>query len=204
MTDIDLNALILTWIIDYGPLVVSAALLVGALGIPVPGTIIVIAVGAFVRQELLSLYSTPFLALGGAVLGDVAVYGVGRFASRWIEQRFGQSAAWQKSRDYFERRGGIAIYLTRWLVTPLAVPTNLVAGSSGYPFTKFLLFDVAGEMTWIALYGGLGYSFGSQWELISEVISNFSGLIVSVLAIGVGIYMLIRFLRKPAAEQVAG
>ncbi len=201
MTDIDLNALILTWIIDYGPLVVSAALLVGALGIPVPGTIIVIAVGAFVRQELLSLYSTPFLALGGAVIGDVAVYGVGRFASRWIERRFGQSTAWRKSRDYFEQRGGIAIYLTRWLLTPLAVPTNLVAGSSGYPFVKMLMFDVAGEVTWIALYGGLGYSFGSQWELISELISNFSGLIVSVLAIGVGIYMLIRFLRKPAAKQ---
>jgi len=201
MTDIDLNALILAWIIEYGPLVVSAALLVGALGVPVPGPIIVIAVGAFVRQELLSLYSTPFLALGGAVIGDITVYGVGRFANRWIEQKFGQSATWQKSRDYFEQRGGIAIYLTRWLVTPLAIPTNLIAGSSGYPFVKMLMFDVAGEVTWITLYGGLGYSFGSQWELISEFISNFSGLIVSVLAIGVGIYMLIRFLFKPAAAQ---
>ena len=61
-----------------------------------------------------------------------------------------------------KRRGGIAIYLTRWLFTPLALPTNLIAGSSGYPFWKFLLFDIAGEITWILLYGGLGYAFGSQ------------------------------------------
>ncbi|MCP4359029.1 MAG: DedA family protein [Chloroflexi bacterium] len=202
MTDLDLSTLMLTWIIEYGSPVVAVALLVGALGLPVPGTLIVIATGAFIRQELLDVYTTPLLALVGAVTGDMVVYGVGRFAHGWIERRFGQSATWQKARDYFERRGGIAIYLTRWLVTPLAIPTNLIAGSSGYPFLKFLLFDIAGEVTWIALYGGLGYTFGDQWELISEFISNFSGLIVSLLAIGAGVYLIVRFWKKPKSQPV--
>ncbi len=201
MTELDLGTLLLPWIIDYGSPVLAAALLVGALGVPGPGVLLVVAAGAFIRQGLLNLYTTPLLALLGVVIGDTIVYGVGRFARHWIERRFGQSAAWQKAQAYFERRGGLAIYLTRWLVTPLAIPTNLIAGGSGYPFAKFLLFDVAGELTWVGLYGGLGYAFGSQWELISDFISNFSGLIISVLAVGAGIYLLVRFWRrKPAGE----
>jgi membrane-associated protein len=57
-----------------------------------------------------------------------------------------------------------------------------------------------GELTWIAIYGGLGYAFGSQWELISDFISNFSGFILGGLVLGVGIYLLVRFGKKPAAS----
>ncbi len=191
--DVDLTELVLSWVTTYGSPMVGGVLLLGALGIPVPGTLLVIASGAFIRQGFLNLYTTPLAGLAGAVTGDIIVYGLGRFASVWIEQRFGQTAGWKKAKDFFQRRGGVAIYLTRWLVTPVAVPVNLIAGSSGYAFPRFLLFDVAGEITWILLYGGLGYAFGSQWELISEVISNFTGLIVGVLLLGLGIYLLFRF-----------
>lgn len=193
----DWTSLVLEAIINYGAPMVCGILMVGAMGIPLPGTLVVIAAGAFMRQELLNIYTTPLLGLVGVVAGDTCVFGIGRFANQWIERRFGHSASWQKSQETFEQRGGIAIYLTRWLLTPLALPTNLVAGSSGYGFSKFFFFDVAGELTWILLYGGLGYAFGAQWELITEFISNFSGLIISVLAIAVGIYLLIRFWHKP-------
>jgi membrane-associated protein len=203
----DLNDLLLTYLITYGSPMLAAALLLGALGLPVPGTLIVIAAGAFVRQGVLDIYSTPSLGLSGAVGGDLIVYGLGRFARVWIQKRFGQSPIWQKAEAYFRRRGGIAIYLTRWLFTPLAVPTNLIAGSSGYPFWKFLVFDVSGELTWIVLYGGLGYAFGSQWELISDFISDFSGLLLGIVILVAGVYFLFRLRKRPApatAQAVVG
>ena len=197
----DLNDLLLSYLIIYGSPMLAGALLLGALGIPVPGTLIVIAAGAFVRQDVLDIYSTPSLGLAGAVAGDTIVYGLGRFARVWLQKRFGQVTAWQKAEGYFQRRGGIAIYLTRWLFTPLAVPTNLIAGSSGYPFWKFLLFDVSGELTWIVLYGGLGYAFGSQWELISDFISDFSGLLLGIVILVAGVYFLFRLRKRPAPER---
>lgn len=196
----DLNDLLLTWVVIYGSPMLAGALLLGALGLPVPGTLIVIAAGAFVRQGVLDVYSTPSLGLIGAVAGDMVIYGLGRFARVWIEKKFGQSGAWQKAENFFRRRGGIAIYLTRWLFTPLAVPTNLIAGSSGYPFWKFMLYDLTGELTWIVLYGGLGYAFGSQWEVISDFISNFSGLLVGLVILGVGIYVLLRWRKQSTTE----
>jgi membrane-associated protein len=129
------------------------------------------------------------LGLLGAVTGDTVIYGVGRFANVWIKRRFGQTASWQKAHVFFEQRGGAAIYLTRWLFTPFAIPTDLIAGSSGYPFWKLFLFAFIGETTWIVLYGGLGYAFGNQWELISDFISNFTGLIAGVVILIMGVYL---------------
>lgn len=196
MIELNLNELILALVASYGSPIVAGVLLLDALGLPLPSTLIVTASGAFVRQEFLDIYTTPILGLLGVVTGDTIVYGVGRFARLWIRKRFGQSAAWKKAQNFFERRGSIAIYLTRWLITPIAIPTNLIAASSDYPFSRWFLFDLAGVLTWIVLYGTLGYAFGSQWELIGEYISNLGTLILGLAALGVGLYVVFRFRQK--------
>ena len=188
MTDFSLTDFFLTGIVTYGPLIFGLALFVGAVGVPVPGTLFVLATGAFVQQGVVSWATAAGLGLAGVVLGDSIGYGLGYFAGDWGRRRFGQSTAWQEAQRSFERRGGSAIYLTRFLLTPLAVPVNVIAGGSGYRFWRFSTFDVAGELTWLILYGGLGYVFGSQWEAISEFISDFSGVLVGVVIFAVGIY----------------
>ena len=191
MTELNLTDLFLTGVIVYGAPAFSLALLLGAIGIPLPGSLLVIAAGAFVRQGVLDGGVALGLGLIGAVLGDSLSYGLGRFAKRWVQARFGQAPAWHKAQTTFNRRGGLTIYLTRFLLTPLAIPVNLIAGGSGYPFPHFLAYAAAGEATWLVLYGGLGYTFGSQWELISQLLSDFSGLLVGIVALGTGLYLLI-------------
>jgi len=206
MTQQDLGTLVLGWIGSYGSPVIFALLLAGALGLPLPCTLIVIASGAFVRQDVLDSYSTPLLGLIGAVGGDLTLYSVGYFANSALEKRFGHTAPWQKARLLFEQRGGIAIFLTRWLLTALAFPITLIAGSSRYRFSKFVLFSLTGETLWIAIYGGLGYAFGSQWELVNEFIGNFSGFIAGAAAAGMGLWLLLRSRKKapaPVAEEDA-
>jgi membrane protein DedA with SNARE-associated domain len=197
----ELSELFLTWVITYGSPMFALALFLGALGVPVPATFLVLAAGGFVRQGVLNAPSTLGLGLAGAVTGDLISYGLGRFARGWIQGRFGQTASWQKASENIQRRGGIAIYLTRWLVTPLAVPTNLTAGSGGYPLGRFLGFDAAGELTWLLLYGGVGYAFGSQWEVVSELVSDFSGVIVGVVALGAGLTLLLRRNQKAPVKM---
>jgi membrane protein DedA with SNARE-associated domain len=192
MSDVSLTDFLLTGMITFGPPVFGLALLLGALGVPVPGTLFVIAAGAFVRQAIIEWFATFGLGLLGAVLGDSISFALGRFAKGWVQRRFGQSSVWKKAQETFQRRGGLAIFLTRFLLTPLAVPTNLIAGGSDFSFGRFLFYDIAGELTWLVLYGGLGYLFGSQWEAVSQFISDFSGLLVGVVALGAGIYIWLR------------
>jgi len=176
---------------------VAGILFLGGLGAPLPATLLVIASGAFIRQNLLDLYSTPILGYLGTIAGDSLLYCLGYLASSRIETRFGNTPAWKSARDLFDRRGGVAIFLTRWLLTAVAFPITLIAGSSGYQFKKFFAYAMLGELTWVLLYGGLGYAFGSQWELISDFIANFSGFILGALVLGFGIYLLIHFNKKP-------
>lgn len=195
---IDLTSLALGWIGSYGAPMVAGLLYFGALGIPLPGTLLVIASGAFIRQELLTT-STPLIAYLGTIAGDASLYAVGFFARGWIETKFGQTAAWKNAAGLFERQGGLAIFLTRWLLTAVAFPVTLVAGTSGYGFRKFFTLAMLGELTWFAVYGGLGYAFGSQWELISDFVSNFSGFALGAVLLGTGVYLLTKFGKKAAA-----
>ncbi|HEX5692905.1 MAG TPA: DedA family protein [Roseiflexaceae bacterium] len=205
----DLSGDILTYIVTYGAFAVGAVLLLAAIGAPLPSTFFVIASGAFIQQGVLEPYSTVIVALVFVVLGDTISYGMGRLLRHPINRRFGQSATWQRAEQYFAKHGGVAVYLTRCLLTPIAVPLNLVAGSSGYATSRFVGFAATGELTWLALYGTLGYLFGSQWEAVSDFIGNFSGVLVGLLIAGIGCYVLLRWQRQssedaPHAELASG
>jgi membrane-associated protein len=178
---------LLTQVINFGAPLIGVIILLGALGFPVGASVVVIAAGAFSQQGVLDWYSAIIIGLAGAVLGDILSYGMGYYAKGWTEKRFGNSPAWVNASMSFQKRAGLAVYFTRWLVTAIAIPTNLIAGGSGYKFSHFLIYDVTGELTWLVLYGGLGYWFGSQWELVYDFMSNFGGLVLGVVIFGFGI-----------------
>jgi membrane protein DedA with SNARE-associated domain len=180
---------LLTQVINFGTPFIGIILLLGALGLPVGASVVVIAAGAFSQQGVLNWYESIAIGLAGAVLGDMLSYGMGHYAKGWVEKSFGNSPAWINASNSFQKQAGLAIYLTRWLVTAVAIPTNLIAGGSGYKFSRFLFYDVIGEITWLLLYGGLGYWFGSEWELVYDFISNFGGLVLGVVFFGFGLRM---------------
>jgi membrane-associated protein len=183
---------LLTQVINYGAPLFGLILFIGALGIPVPASVLLIAAGAFSQQGFLDWFSIAIFGLLGAVTGDAISFGMGLYAKNWVSKRMEGSPAWSRAQKSFDARAGLAIYLTRFLVTALAIPTNLIAGGSGILFRRFMLYDTLGELTWIILYGGLGYLFGSQWELVSDFISNFGGLILGLVILVVGIWLWTR------------
>jgi membrane protein DedA with SNARE-associated domain len=63
-----------------------------------------------------------------------------------------------------------------------------------------MAYDSLGEFTWIVLYGGLGYWFGGEWELVSNFISDFGGLILGIVILAVGIWLGLRRWRSTANE----
>lgn len=195
----DVSDQVLTLVITYGAVTLAVVVFLAAVGVPFPSSLFVIAGGAFVQQGVLELAPAIMWTLAGAVIGDLLSFALGRWMGHAVRARFGGSSAWQQGERQFARYGSAAIYLTRWLITPLAIPINLIAGSSDYPPARFGGNVAAGELTWILLYGALGYAFGSQWELISDFVSNFSGVLVGlVLVIGGGV-ALVRWVRRADA-----
>ncbi len=187
----------------YGPLVLGLAMLPGAVGVPVPVGVLLIAAGAFVRQGIIDWQSAFLLAWLGAVASDALSYSTGRWTGRWARSRLTgrYAAAWHQAEERFRHHGGRAVFATSWLLRGLAIPTNLIAGSSGYSFRHFLAWDAAGKILWILLHAGLGYAFASQWQLVGETISRHGVWFGLCATMGTGVYLLLRRLR---ARQGSG
>jgi membrane protein DedA with SNARE-associated domain len=197
--------LALAALITYGPLALALTLLLGATGVPFPGAILLMAAGAFARQSFIDWRFAWAAAILGVVLGDTVAYGIGRMGGVWAERRLARMGVWQKATDEFSRRGGWAIFLTRFLITPLGVAVSLIAGISAYPFQRFVLIDLSGELLWVSIYGGIGFALGSQWQAASQFVSDFSGLILGVVLLIVGIALAFRFLwRRGGTNSGAG
>ena len=198
MIDFDITEYFLTSMVNYGGVILLVVLLAGALGIPLPTTLMVIVSGAFIRQGIIDLAPTLTLGIIGVVIGDSLSYAMGYYSKGWAERKFGLNKTWIKAQEVFKKRGGLAIYLTRFLLTPLAIPTNLIAGSTGYSYWRFVMYAFLGEGTWLLMFGGLGYTFGDQWEVISQLISDFSGLLLGLVALAAAAYVWWK--RHPAEE----
>ena len=183
-----LTELGLSLLLTYGAPALGFFLLIGAAGLPVPASLLLVAAGAFARQEFMDWRITASLGLTGVVLGDSLGFGFGRFLNRGrLRVSLERSPHWETARVTFNNRAAGSIYFSRFLFTALAVPVNLIAGGSRYPFRQFFLFMFLGEATWVFLYGGLGYLFGSQWELVSDFLSDFGGLTLGIALLALAI-----------------
>jgi membrane-associated protein len=180
---------LLTQVINYGAPIIGGILFLGALGIPIPATLTVVAAGAFVRQGILSWQLSALVGLISAVTGDSLSYAMGFYARRPILKRFSGTSGWTQAESSFQRWGGISVFFSRFLITAIAIPVNLIAGTGDYPYKRFIAFDLAGEIIWIIGYGWLGYIFGSEWELISQFLSDFSGFMLGILLLAGAIWL---------------
>jgi len=195
---------LLTQIINYGAPILGGIVFLGALGIPFPATIIVIAVGAFCRQGFLPWPSTGLIALICVVLGDCLSYAMGHYAREPVLRRFRGLDKWVQAENTFQRWGGMSVLFTRFLITAIAVPVNLIAGTGNFPFRHFLLYDLAGEAIWIFGYGGLGYLFSTQWETVGAFLSNMSGLLLGLIILGAGIWLGLLRMKVSASIKESG
>src|SRR5262249_6501908 len=162
---------LLTLVLLYGYPVVAGVVFVACLGMPLPVEPLLLAAGAFAADGDLSLALLLVLVAGCATSGDCIGYGLGRrlgyAALEGHGRRVGVSPARLGSAHGFLRRWtGLGVFITRWLLTPLGVPVNLLAGATRFPLLTFLVFDLAGETLWGAIYLLLGYEFGANWTVV--------------------------------------
>ena len=188
-----LSALFLSAMLTYGIWALGLATLAGAIGVPVPTSMLVIAAGALARQGVLDWQWAVALAILGAIAGDFVSYLIGRFGARLAPQRLQSTVAGRRAQATFARWGGLAVFLSRFLLLPLALPINLMAGSTSYTPWRYMSFVVTGEVIWVLAFGGMGYAFASSWETLSDSLGSMGGVAAGVaVAVAGGAYLLRR------------
>lgn len=204
----DLQTILLDAMATYGAFALFGAILLAAIGAPLPATFLLVAAGSFVTQGELNLWSVLVAGTLGAILGDHIGYGIGRigghrFVHR-IAQRFHGQTMLTQAETTMRRWGGIGVFLSRWLLTAAGPYVNLTSGLMGYRLLYFSFWDIVGEILWVALYVQVGRLFSDQLATISDALGDLTWAALGVIAILVIGYKLIQsFRQSPPPEANA-
>ena len=155
-----------------------------------PGDSLLFAAGALAATGVLDLWLAGILMLTAAIVGDAVNYAVGRSVGTRVIERARTDPRWgrwinpayiARAHEFFERRGGKAIVLGRFVpIVRTFVP--FVAGVAEMSYPAFALYNVTGAIAWVGICLGAGYLFGN----VPIVKDNFS-----LVALGIVIVSLL-------------
>lgn len=198
---------VLAALLTYGLPVLFGIILICSVGIPFPISLMLVAAGSFVEQGEMKLWQVIAVASGAAVIGDQIGYGLSRWGGRRfierISHRIGAENKIKEAEALTKRWSGAGIFFSRWLITALGPWVNVASGIAGYPWRRFLLWDVLGEVLWVSLYIGIGYAFSNRVQYIVEILGDLSWVIVGLIVAVILGWQLVRYVR-PKAEPNPG
>ena len=176
---------------QYGVFLLAAGTFASCLALPIPASILMIAAGGFVASGDLSLSGSTGAALAGALIGDQAGYFGGRLGGTRLIARLGSRAEpVARATAMLATRGGIAVFLSRWLVSALGPYVNLAAGAAGLSWLRFTLWGLVGEAVWVGVYVGAGVAFSGNLAAASAMAFDLLGLFAAgAVAIGLGLWL---------------
>ncbi|MCQ0970016.1 DedA family protein [Paracoccus sp. TK19116] len=157
----DLLSLLPTW----GPWLIALAAFMSCLSLPIPTSVLLLSAGALSGTGHLHLPALVVAAVIGATLGDLLAFSIAKRVEPFIDRPGTRRAALLgRARAFITRRGMMAVFLSRWLITPLGPATNYVAGMAGLPLPRFALASISGEVLWAVIHLGAGHLFGRQFR----------------------------------------
>jgi membrane protein DedA with SNARE-associated domain len=181
----------------YGYWAVLFFVAIESTGIPFPGeTMLLIAAIYAGRTHHLSIPLVIAAAALGAILGDNAGFWVGREGGYRLLRRYGSyihldERKLKLGQYLFYKHGGKVVFFGRF-VAVLRAWAAFLAGVNRMAWTRFLLFNALGGITWATLYGLGGYLLGNNIQRLTGPI----GIITIVLAVLVIIAFLIFYRRN--------
>jgi membrane protein DedA with SNARE-associated domain len=73
---------------------------------------------------------------------------------------------------------------------------------TGYPWTRFFVWDLLGEVLWVVLYVMLGMLFSGRVQALAEVLGNLAWVIVGLIAAMILGWKLLRYLQPAEPLRV--
>ena len=161
-----------------------------------PSETAVITGGVLAAEGKISLALVILVGAVGAALGDNLAYLLGRYFREPLHRRLVRAEKTQKrlrwAEQQLDERGGELIITARFIPGGRLVVT-FSAGGLGFPWRRFIVFDVIAGLVWATYAALLGYFGGATFEH-----STWKALVLAfaIAAAITGGIELVRWLRK--------
>lgn len=185
---------------QYGYWAVFGLVAVESFGIPAPGQSIIMAAALLASQGELHIAMLLFCAWGAAVLGDNIGYGIGRYGGRRLVLHHGRYVGLraqhlEKVERFFARYGGGIVIAARFFDV-LRQLNGVVAGVSGMPWGRFLIFNALGATLWVGLWGGGVYLVGRHMNAVLDMFKRIEPYVIGAGLLALGLLVIYLFSKQ--------
>jgi membrane-associated protein len=196
---------ILSWVLDAVRNVdpVLRILLVGfgmlletsiLVGLLVPGDTIVVVSATGIADW--AQYSALLVAVVvGSLSGESIGFALGRhFGPRIQASRLGQRLGrrhWVRAETYLDRRGGIAVFVSRFLpVLHALIP--LTVGMSTMRYRKFLAWSAPACIVWAVAYASVGWLAAGSYRQLADQLHYAGFVFAGIIAVFVVVVVIVK------------
>ena len=182
-----LNDFLAGFVSDYGMLIYILIFIVifaetGLFVVFLPGDSFIFACATFAAAGLIDITMVVLLCFAAAFLGEIVNFYFGRTWGRKIysmaETRFIKRENIDKTRDFYDRYGGKAIILSRF-VPILRQFTPFVVGIGDMSYRRFMGYNLVAVTLWVGVVAAGGYFFGN----IPVVQQNFTAVLLLIVLV---------------------
>ena len=172
-----------------------------------PGDSLLFAAGALGASGALDARLAAVVLIAAAIVGNTVNYAIGRSVGARLIHLSRTDPRWRRwinpdyvtrAHAFFERHGGKAIVLTRFMpIVRTFLP--FVAGVAEMPPAAFTFYNVAGGVAWVAVCLGAGFLFGN----VPIVKDNFSLVAIGIVIVSLlpMVFEYVRYRRTDSSTQ---
>ncbi|SES09047.1 membrane protein DedA, SNARE-associated domain [Tranquillimonas rosea] len=168
----------------YGVYLLAVLIAISCFGVPFPTAMLVLAAGALAASADLVLWQVIAAVTIGFVIGDQGVYALARRAGPGLLARMrtakSSAATVARAEKLLNRRGTLAIFLSRTVISPLGPYVGYISGAAGLGWARFTMASVPAAVVWSSFYAALGNAFAAQLSATSALLGNAIGLASSI------------------------
>ena len=176
---------------------------------PIPSEVILPLAGFRARTGALNIWLTWPAATAGSMAGAVVLYGLGAWlgydrlhalaGKRWFFLTSQKDL--DRGEEIFDKHGGKIVLLGRCVPVIRSV-VSIPAGIARMPLPRFLMLTAIGSGVWNALFIGLGWVLGENWDRVQGWLGPVTYVVIGLVVVGV-IWLAVRKLRSRSARSAA-
>lgn len=162
------------------------------IGFFLPGDSVMVSAGLFAQRGYLSIGLLGSLLTAASIIGDSTGYWIGRAAGPRMFRR--EDSLLFKRRHllaahaFYERHGGKAVIIARFMPVIRAF-APVVAGIGEMPYSRYVMYSIAGSVLWVWSMLLLGYSLG---RYVPGVASHIDIVVVLIVLVSVAPALIAR------------
>jgi membrane protein DedA with SNARE-associated domain len=165
------------------------------LGLIVPGDTVVLVASAGVEAPV-EYFSLVAVIIAGSLTGASLGFLIGRHFGPWLRRsRLGRRIGeknWERAEDFLDHRGGIAVFVSRFLPV-LHSLTPLVVGMSHLRYRTFMLWLTPACIIWAFAYVSVGSAAAEGYRAAAGTIDGAAYYFVGAI---LGFWLLVYAIKR--------